>query len=50
MAEPGLQSCQEDPQLHDKAEKMADDDQGVKWATQLIEQKLALEEEQEVSF
>ncbi|KAL8187487.1 UNVERIFIED_CONTAM: hypothetical protein K2H54_049591 [Gekko kuhli] len=47
MAEPGFQSCQEDSELHDNAENMAAADQGVKWATELIEQKLALEEEQE---
>nr|XP_056706007.1 ankyrin repeat domain-containing protein 2 [Euleptes europaea] len=46
MAEPGFQRCQEDTHLHDNTEKMAADEQGVKWATELIEQKLALEEEQ----
>lgn len=49
MAEPGFQSCQEGSQLHDNAEKMAVVAHGVKWATELIDQKLALEEEQEVS-
>ncbi|XP_048362268.1 ankyrin repeat domain-containing protein 2 isoform X2 [Sphaerodactylus townsendi] len=46
MAEPGFQSCQDGSQLHDNTEKMAGDDQGLKWATELIEQKLALEEQE----